>query len=172
MNLIFACAIAVVFMLIVPSILIIVLKNYPKVLKIITLVFSIFYFIALFVGTAAAIDINNNHFSLTFDFSKNWFSLYFILFNFGIRNMLINIFMLMPLGFIVYVFCNNHKIIKTVIFAFLVSLVIELYQFILPIARNTEITDIIFNTLGGFISAIYIKLLDKFLINKNKKIEN
>ena len=65
--------------------------------------------------------------------------------------------MLFPIGFIVHVFCKNHKFLKTILYSFLISLFIENYQFILPISRTTELTDLLFNTLGGVLSAKFIK---------------
>jgi len=81
---------------------------------------------------------------------------------------LINLFMLFPIGFIVYVFSKDKPFLKTIIITLLVSLIIETLQFVLPIHRNTEILDIILNFLSGVISASYCHLLSKLKFKKTQ----
>ena len=162
MNTILIYIIAFLMMVVMPTILVFALKNHKKALKITTLIFAILYFACLFIGTTCVLNINSTSTSISFDFTKNWFSIDFLCFDFRIGNMLVNLSMLFPIGFIVYVFSNRKPFIKTIIIAFCLSLFIELYQFILPIHRNTELTDILFNTTSGLISATYCYILSKF----------
>ena len=154
--------IIVVLMFILPTILIICLKNRPKALKISAIILSIIYFTLLFIGTTFKVYIKNNSLVIYPDFTKKWFSLKFLLSDFSLSNILINLTLLFPIGFIVYVFAKKHRFLKTILFAFLISLLIEFYQFALPISRATELTDILFNTLSGLISATYCFILEKF----------
>ena len=151
-----------VLMLILPTFLIICLKNRPKALKISALVLGIIYFTLLFIGTTFKVYIKNNNLVIYPDFTKNWFSLKFLLSDFSVTNILINLALLFPIGFIVYVFAKKHRFSKTILFSFLLSLFIEFYQFALPISRATELTDILFNTISGVISATYCSTLEKF----------
>ena len=153
-------------MLVLPTILILTLKNHPKALKICAIILSIIYFSLLFIGTTFSVSIKNNNLSIKPNFTKPWFSMRFLLFNFSKRNTLINLALLFPIGFIVDVFSKNHKILKTVIFSLALSIFIEMSQFILPVSRTTELTDILFNTLGGTISAFYCLFINKLGSNK------
>ena len=76
--------------------------------------------------------------------------------------------MMFPVGFLVYIFSKKHRFIKTILIALILSFVIEFYQFMLPISRTTELTDLLFNGLSGIISAIYCYFLTKlgFFIEK------
>ena len=154
--------IAFALMVALPTILVFALRNHQKALKITAIVFACIYFVFMFIGTTCTLDIDWNHSSIGFDFTEPWFSLDFISFEFKPGNILINLFMFFPLGFIVYIFTNKKPFIKTILFALTLSLFVELYQFILPIYRNTELTDIVLNTLSGLLSAIYCKILLHF----------
>lgn len=149
-------------MIILPTILILSLKNHPKALKISAICLAVIYFALLFIGTTFRISIRNGNLSVYPDFSRQWFSMNFLISSFHPVNLTINIILLFPLGFIVFFCTKQHPFFKTIIFTFLLSLFIELYQFILPVPRTTELTDLFFNTLSGVLSGLYCKLLQKF----------
>ncbi len=153
---------AFTLLFILPTILVLCLKNRPKVLKICAICLMIAYFIVLFIGTTFNVSLKKGNLSISADFTKDWFSMRFLLYSFKPVNLTINVALLFPLGFIVYSFAKENKFIKTILFSFLLSLFIELYQFVLPISRTTELTDLFFNTFGGMLSALYCKLLQKF----------
>lgn len=83
---------------------------------------------------------------------------------FWIRNIFGNVVLLMPLAVFLPLLCKRFRNIKsTVIFCFLISLLIELYQYISSYwgnVRSVDIDDLILNTLGAFLGYI---LYDKFL---------
>ncbi|MBR3885130.1 MAG: VanZ family protein [Clostridia bacterium] len=160
--------IALILMIVLPTVLILTLKNKPKALKICAIVLSVIYFSLLFVGTSFVVKIKNNNLVIYADFSKEWFSMKFLLHNFSMTNILINLILLFPLGFIVDVFAKDKKFLKTILLSFLISIFIELYQFVLPVPRTTELTDILFNTLSGALSATYCFLIEKL---KSKKFK-
>lgn len=153
----------VFLMLILPTILIVGLKQHQRALKICAIILSVIYFTLLFIGTTFKVYIENNNLVVYPDFTKEWFSLNFLFSNFSLTNILVNLALLFPIGFIVFVFANKHKFLKTILFSFLISVLIELYQFVLPVSRATELTDILFNTLSGVISAVYCYLLEKLI---------
>ena len=159
MNTILVLILAFLLMVAIPTILVFALKNNPKTLKITAIVFSCIYFVCLFIGTTCTLDIDFKTVNIGFDFTKKWCSIDFLLMDFRPGNMFVNLFMFFPLGFIVYVFEKDKPFKKTIILALCLSLFIELYQFILPIYRNTELTDILFNVTSGLISASVCKFL-------------
>lgn len=153
---------AFILAVVAPTVLVFALKKHPKALKITTIVFACVYFMCLFIGTTCKLKVSADNILISFNFTEPWFSIDFLFLDFSLKNMFVNLAMMFPLGFIVYVFSNKKPFIKTIIFALSLSLFIELYQFILPIYRNTEITDIIFNILSGVASAIYCQLLKMY----------
>ena len=168
-NFYFALVLVLFFMLVLPTTLVFALKHKPKILKWCILILFVVYLLLLFVGTAGKISLKNNILKINFNFTKEWFSLYFLWFSFSRTNLLINLFLLFPVGYLVYTFCEKHKFIKTILLALLISVVVEIYQWVLPIHRNTELSDILFNTISGLISAIYCNLLLKLGAFKTNK---
>ena len=160
-------AIALFLMIIFPTILLIALKNHKRVLKICTIILSLIYFTLLFIGTTFKVTVLNGNLVIKPNFTQNWFSLRFVMHNFSTTNILVNLALLLPIGFITYIFCKKHKFLKTILFAFLISCFIEFYQFALPVARGTELTDILLNTFSGVISAMYCFALEKCGLFKN-----
>ena len=159
MNTILLFFLAFIFVAVLPIAIIFALKNNHKALKIAFIIYSILYFVALFIGTTAEIDISLKTTTINFNYLGKWFDISFLVFDFDLDNIIINLSMFLPLGFIVYVFANKNHFSKTIIFAFCLSLFIEFYQFVLPIYRFTELTDIAFNIISGLISAIISKYL-------------
>ena len=160
-NILFACLMMFLLMVVLPTILLVVLKKHQRFLRVCTIILSIVYFIFLFVGTTAKVFIQGNEVVLYYNFSYEWFSMRFLPYSFAFRNIAVNLALFFPIGFIVYIFAKNRKFVKTIIFAFLLSILVEFYQFILPVGRTTELTDLLFNTLSGVISAGYCFLLQK-----------
>ncbi len=162
MNTFLFLILAFVLAVVTPTVLVFALKKHPKTLKITAIVFACVYFVCLFIGTTCKLNISADKVTVAFNFTEPWFSIDFLFLDFSLKNMFVNLMMLFPLGFIVYVFTNKKPFLKTIIFALSLSLFIELYQFILPIYRNTEITDIIFNVLSGLVSAVYCQILKMY----------
>lgn len=160
-NIYLGIAVAFMFCLIIPTILVFLLKKNEKALKITTIIFLSIYLILLFVGTTAELGYNGTTATFKIVFNKSWFSPSFMLFGTGSLNLLVNIFLLFPVGFVTFVFSKKYKFLKTILFAFALSLLIETYQIVLPIYRNTELGDIILNTISGVISAVYCTILTK-----------
>lgn len=167
-NLKLAIIVTVFCMLILPTILFLLLKNKPRALKICAGALCVIYLVFLFIGTTASIGLKNGNVSINFYFDKPWLSLDFSWFGLSKINTLINLFLLFPVGFVVYAFSNKKQFLKTILISLAISIIIELYQFVLPIHRNTELSDVVFNTLSGLISATYCELLNKILKRNNK----
>lgn len=71
-----------------------------------------------------------------------------------IRQMTLNIIMMIPFGFL-FPLIKNNKLFKTILYTFLLSLCIELLQPLINGFRSSDITDLITNTIGGFIGYIF-----------------
>lgn len=160
-NLYLCVSLFFIFGLAIPTILVFTLKNHQKVLKILAGIMLAVYFIFLLIGTTAKIDISLPNASFYLDFSSNWFEMNFIAFGTGKSNILINLVLFLPLGFVVFIFSKKRPLLKTIMFSLTLSITIELLQWILPITRNTEILDVILNTISGTISAIFCYFLKK-----------
>ena len=84
----------------------------------------------------------------------------------------INILMLVPLGFLLGPTFERFAIIKSVAICASFSIIIECMQLVLPIGRNPQLNDIILNTLSGLIGVIcfyLLKLLRNIIIKIKKK---
>lgn len=71
-----------------------------------------------------------------------------------IRQIILNIIMTIPFGFLIPLIKEKTTILKTILYTFLFSLSIELLQLITINGRSSDITDIITNIIGGIIGYI------------------
>ncbi|MBQ8741184.1 MAG: VanZ family protein [Clostridia bacterium] len=75
-----------------------------------------------------------------------------------IRQVVLNVIMLIPFGFLFPLTIKNEKdnrFLKTVLYTFLISLSIEILQPLIGAFRSADITDLITNTIGGIIGYIF-----------------
>ena len=72
-----------------------------------------------------------------------------------IRQVGLNVIMMIPFGFLLPLVKNgNAKLLKTVLYTFILSFSIELLQPLINGFRASDITDIITNIIGGIIGYI------------------
>jgi len=158
-----------VFYIIIPTILTF-LKN-SKVKKILDITYSVLFFIMLFVGVFGKIDINKTFTTIFFDFTNEMFSKQFN-FKFWIVNFqdfIINISMLFPLGYIFTSFIKSKKVVLiSFVLGLLTGMIIEISQFLLPIYRSPQLSDIILNGVSALIGAIYFYLIRKLALKNIK----
>lgn len=81
-----------------------------------------------------------------------------------IRQIVLNIVMLIPFGIIFPLIDKKNNFVKTVKWSFITSLVIEMLQTLVSV-RSSDITDLITNVFGAVIGYL-IYLIFKPLINK------
>ncbi len=82
------------------------------------------------------------------------------------RQIILNVIMTIPFGFIFPLTQNNKpKLLKTILYTFILSLCIEILQPLINGFRSSDITDLITNVLGGIIGYI-MYLIFKPLITK------
>lgn len=82
---------------------------------------------------------------------------------------IINLVMLIPLGIFISYKCKNKSFVSKLIFllclGFFAGAFIELSQFILPIPRSVQMSDVIFNMIstfiGGMIGMFYLWIVKK-----------
>lgn len=94
---------------------------------------------------------------------------------FGVVNVFGNIILFMPIGFFLPLLCRkNQRFARTVLYGFLFSLLIEIWQLFL--CRGTDIVDLMTNTLGTAAGygcyLLFCKWFPAFsacFYNKNKK---
>ena len=80
------------------------------------------------------------------------------------REIIMNVVIFIPLGIYLVILLKKWTIGKKIFLFFLISLICEIFQFILGVGAS-DITDIINNTLGGVIGIAIYKGIEK--ISKN-----
>lgn len=80
------------------------------------------------------------------------------------REIIMNVVIFMPFGIYSGILLKKWTIGKKIILFFLISLICEIFQFILGVGAS-DITDIINNTLGGIIGLIIYEGIEKILKN-------
>lgn len=164
LNIYFTAITLFAIFFVIPILILKFTKNKIKLRKnVIGIIFSI-YLIILFLGTISLLKYNYPYFTFSLNFSYDWFSLRFSFFNFSINNIIINICIFIPIGIYIFTFVHNKNIFILILIVALISLFIEIYQFVLPIYRDSEIGDIILNTFGGSLSILLCKILKKYQI--------
>ncbi len=84
----------------------------------------------------------------------------------------INLFGFMPLGFfmclflseVVAIFSWKKKLLLTIFICFILSISIELIQVYIP-TRDSQLSDLICNTLGGAVGGIFAKMIVKIFVD-------
>lgn len=90
-----------------------------------------------------------------------------------IRQVLLNIIMTIPFGFLLpLVMKENPKLLKVIFYTFLLSLSIEILQPLINGTRYPDITDIITNVTGGIIGYILYKIFKPLTTRVLKFIKN
>ena len=156
-----ALIIAAVCVIVIPTILLLVIKSDKKI-KIITYIAISLFFAVLACGVLGKISIGKDVVSVSFDFSNSWADKTIDWdFNIDKIDLLLNIFMLIPVGAFSVVRLKNKKF--SILFGFILGLVtgfvIESLQYILPVYRSVQLSDMILNGVSGLIGAIYFYLV-------------
>ncbi|MGN1207955.1 MAG: VanZ family protein [Christensenellales bacterium] len=163
------------YFLILPFCVTIFLKN-KKAKKIFNIVYAVVFCLILFVGVFFKIDIskqtttislalNGAFFSKTFNF-KFW--------KVDFQDFVINILMLFPLGYCFnQLFKSKQKWLYAFLLGLLVGLFIEICQFIFPVPRSPQLSDILLNGTSVLLGSVFFMLIDfvKTKIN-NRKVSN
>ena len=81
-----------------------------------------------------------------------------------IRQIVLNVIMTIPFGFLFPLVKKNSNLLKTILYTFLLSLTIEMLQPLINGFRSSDITDLITNVFGGFIGYIIYLILRPIVI--------
>ena len=82
-----------------------------------------------------------------------------------VNSLVMNIILFIPFGFFVYIL--SRRPFLTTVLACLMSVSIEVLQYVLPIGRISNVDDVILNTFGGIIGMLCGVLVLKLLIVYN-----
>ena len=86
---------------------------------------------------------------------------------FAFSNVIGNIVLFVPLGVYLPLFIGEKNILKNVLWIILISVLVEILQFIFKVGVS-DIDDVILNGFGGFIGVIAYKILLKTLVDFKK----
>ena len=90
-----------------------------------------------------------------------------------IRQIVLNVIMTIPFGFLFPLIKNkNAKLLKTILYTFLLSLSIEILQPLINGYRSADITDLITNVIGGIIGYIMYLIFKPLTIKVIDYIKN
>ena len=155
--------------LVLPVVIWSTIKN-ERIKRIVTIVLFSLYCVVLVVGVFGVIGFSQGNVSISFNFSNSWASKSI---NWGFKistfDIVINLVMLFPVGMLVYFLSQKKKfwvkVLLLVAFGFLSGLLIEACQFILPIYRSVQLSDVILNTIsvfaGGMLAWGFLALANK-----------
>lgn len=134
--------------------------------------FLIFYLALLIVFIIGDVSITRDTVTIGFDFSHNvgGKDVNWTFADLTLMDALINIVMLIPLGMILGYFFKHLSVLKAVLICwylgFAFGFILELSQYILPIARSVQLSDAIFNMISLFIGG----LIGRVSVGLSKKI--
>lgn len=90
-----------------------------------------------------------------------------------IRQIILNVIMMIPFGFLFPLTQKTKsKFIKTIFYTFILSLCIEFLQPLINGVRSSDITDLITNILGGMIGYFFYIVFKPITLNVLKYIKN
>jgi len=130
------------------------------------------YIIILFFAVTSKIDYDFKTTTIELDYSHNWADkvVNWTFKDLSYLDVLINLYMLIPIGHFV-VYCSKPLgasfIIKILILGLFSGVLIETIQFVLPVPRSVQLSDVIFNTIsvcvGGGLGSLYRYIANKVM---------
>lgn len=163
-NLKLAFFLAFLFLFIIP-IFLIKYKN-----KKLVLTYLLIYLFMLLGGVLLKVSITNSNIYFSLLITNKWFNNPLYIASFAKLGIIINIFLLFPLGVIIPLLSTKQSKIglKSAIYGMFASLLIETLQFSLPIRRFPELLDILNNTISVILGYMYYCILSKLLFRGEK----
>ncbi len=171
--------IAAICFALLPFVLLCIIKDRKKMNIAATVIFCC-YLLVLFAGVFGKLEIGAKTTKITFDFSGQWCtkSIKWNFSHLSAFDIFINLIMLIPVGiFTSYFLHRKWKIWQLLIFLIFIGfgcgIFIETMQFILPIPRSVQLSDVIFNTAsvfaGGLLGLAMIAITSLGTTNRKKK---
>ena len=162
--------IAFVLFYIVLPLIIYLLARKTKVGKIIVVICSVLFGIVLFFGITSRVSIADKIVVIDFDYTNKWFNktINFNIFDIDKIDFIINISMLVPIGLVVIYFNKRkllNKLLMLTLIGLMIGLALETLQYILPVYRTVQLSDIILNifsvVIGGVCGIVYDLIFNK-----------
>lgn len=147
LNLSFVLVVLLVFYVLIPILILFFINNDRKY-RIFKNVYLSLFFIVLIIGVFAKIDMNDKVMYIGLDFSSKFFDKVIILtFPKFKLDIFINIFMLIPVGEFIFInkIKDNRKYtpFDALLIGCFIGFIIEFMQFVLPVNRLVQISDIV-----------------------------
>lgn len=168
LNTIFVLLCAIIGYFILPFFVLMIKNN--KIKKILANTLLVLFVVILLVGVWGKLDFNSQFVTINFDSSQPWCNKV-VVWNFkNISNfdLIVNIIMLLPIGMYIWCFCNKKVYIKLLILLLIGVLCgsfIEFSQFVLPVQRSVQLSDVVLNTIsviaGGLLGWLYQMIISK-----------
>ncbi len=165
------CAIIMSLLYILCPIVLRLLIDKKKTNLILSLVLLFLFLIVLTLGVFTNCSVTYPSIKISFETSGVWASehIRFNIFNLSIFDLCVNAIMLLPVGVIFTLFYYykkpNFAVKKLFLWLFLIGfscgLFIETMQFILPIERAIQLSDVLLNTISCVLGGVYFLILLK-----------
>ena len=162
-------AITMTFLYVVCPIILRMLINKKRANTILSFVLLLLFLFVLCLGVFTNCSVTYPTIKISFETNELWANEYilFNIFNLTCFDLLVNSVMLLPFGVIFtlfYYYKNpNFSVKKLFLWLFFIGLAcglfIETMQFILPIERTIQLSDVLLNTISCFIGGLYFILL-------------
>lgn len=162
-----------IFYLIIPILIWRFARN-TKFGKYLTIVFLFAFLVILFLGITGRVCISNHYVIVDMDFTNNWLGkkINFYMSNINKVDFIINILMLIPIGFVLAYFVHKSFVRKLFI-SFVLGLIcgkmLEITQFVLPVYRSVELSDVVLNTISVVIGCLLGILYDAIFSKVNSR---
>ena len=135
------------------------------------------YTIALVIGVFTKASIKNGVFSIRLDYSAGWANktIKFNILKTRKVDFLINSVLLFPIGVILSLFLSyknkpiKKQLISLLVVGFVIGLFIEFMQFLLPIARSVQLSDLLLNTISSVMGGLYFVFVNSITKKLRKK---
>lgn len=163
------------FYIIVPIFVWFFARN-SKVGRLIVIIFAGLYGVLLLLGITTKIIFQEGFAIIDVDFSANWCdkTINISLVNIDKVDLFINIIMLIPVGLILVYFSKKsliNKFVFLLVIGFMIGVGLETLQFILPVYRSVQLSDVLLNTfsviIGGVLGIFYDTII--FFIRKKNR---
>lgn len=186
-NLNIAIVLIIFFFVLYPLLILFIFRKKTVVLQVVSKISIVLYFVLLCVLVFGNVSTKNNIFTVSLVVDASFFSLDFCVASFNKTNILYNLIMMFPIS--AYFFANSKNLLstkqeflkvqkqiflKSALLSFGISFFIELFQFVLPVSRTTEVLDLVLNTFSGVLGYVFffcVILIYKIVLAKKQRKE-
>ncbi len=147
----------------------VIIRHNSRQARIVNTSLVIIYTLMLMIGVLFSVKISNTTARLTLDLSGKFCDIDKIsLYDLTPTNIVINLMILLPYAPHIRKVSHKNYLLNCLMFGVFIGLSIELIQFILPVPRTVELTDILYNAISLFLGGIIVKFT-LFVVDKRHK---